>query len=294
MRHQTIAPTAANLALFVVAAELLLFTPYSLRAQIGRPANSLTRCSTSTEPSQEVVPVTSGAGTTSEDEAQDTNKPPRLPAGGVLPSTPSFKMTYTHGVMTLRADGASLQDIISAYQDKVGANISGPSTREIIYANLCGAADTIFAELLAGSDLEYVILSAPHNPGEVREIRLSHREANTPDLAAQGTSSQTAAKTKRSDARSIGSLRPEYSGVAVEAAQGDPAATAVAVEVPIGRGSRLPANMVPFGANAGTSAVSQADNTESNEPQVNPAGKFLQELYRARQTVPSADPPSPR
>ena len=101
------------------------------------------------------------------------------------PKTP-LEVTYRNGSLSIVSNKATLSEVLYAVQQRTGADISIPAgaEQEHVVAELGPApAPEVLARLLNGSDFNFLILSAPDNPGHVDRVVLSPRDSSAMPLA---------------------------------------------------------------------------------------------------------------
>jgi hypothetical protein len=136
--------------------------------------------SASDEPAVASVPAKRAAlvaatYTTSREQVQVVN----------APRTP-LEVTFRNGSLSIVANKATLSEVLYAVQQRTGADISIPAgaEQEHVVAELGPApAPEVLARLLNGSNFNFLILSAPDNPGHVDRVILSPRDSGATSLA---------------------------------------------------------------------------------------------------------------
>ena len=101
------------------------------------------------------------------------------------PRTP-LEVTFRNGSLSIVANKATLSEVLYAVQQRTGADISIPAgaEQEHVVAELGpGPAPEVLARLLNGSNFNFLILSAPDNPGHVDRVILSPRDSGAMPLA---------------------------------------------------------------------------------------------------------------
>jgi hypothetical protein len=109
------------------------------------------------------------------------------------PRTP-LEVTFRNGSLSIVANKATLSEVLYAVQQRTGADISIPAgaEQEHVVAELGPApAPEVLARLLNGSNFNFLILSAPDNPGHVDRVILSPRDSGEMPLAPTQTTAQT-------------------------------------------------------------------------------------------------------
>lgn len=91
---------------------------------------------------------------------------------------PALEVTYREGLLGIRANKATLSQVLSAVQQRTGAEVtSAPGTeQEIVVAQIAPApAPEVLARLLNGSKFNFLILSAANDPRKLDRIILTAR-----------------------------------------------------------------------------------------------------------------------
>jgi hypothetical protein len=114
-------------------------------------------------------------------------KPPQQPAAAEpapepqpqlpyeLPPTPP-QVTYRGGQLSILAENSTLSLVLQAVAKATGARLEGPLSAERVSVRLGpGAPRDVLAELLTGSNFNYVIVGSPANPGAVTAVTLTVR-----------------------------------------------------------------------------------------------------------------------
>ena len=108
------------------------------------------------------------------------------------PRTP-LEVTFRNGSLSIVANKATLSEVLYAVQQRTGADISIPAgaEQEHVVAELGPApAPEVLARLLNGSNFNFLILSAPDNPGHVERVVLSPRDSGEMPLAPMQSTAQ--------------------------------------------------------------------------------------------------------
>lgn len=108
------------------------------------------------------------------------------PSIAPTPQEPTVEVTYRDELLGLRANKATLSEVLSAIQARTGADItSAPGAeQEIVVAQIDPApAPEVLARLLNGSKFNFLILSAPDDSRKLDRVILTARtETYTPPL----------------------------------------------------------------------------------------------------------------
>jgi hypothetical protein len=108
------------------------------------------------------------------------------------PRTP-LEVTFRNGSLSIVSNKATLSEVLYAVQQRTGADISIPAgaEQEHVVAELGPApAPEVLARLLNGSNFNFLILSAPDNPGHVDRVILSPRDSGEMPLAPMQSTAQ--------------------------------------------------------------------------------------------------------
>jgi len=110
------------------------------------------------------------------------------PAGAAMVSTapaalPTLQVTFQNGLLAIRANKASLSELLFAVHQRTGAEVSIASgaEQEKVVADLGPApASEVLAHLLNGSKFNFLILSSPRDPRALERVILSPRSEGGP------------------------------------------------------------------------------------------------------------------
>ncbi|HUA16936.1 MAG TPA: AMIN domain-containing protein [Verrucomicrobiae bacterium] len=94
------------------------------------------------------------------------------------PPQPPLEVSFRNDLLSIRADKATLSDVLNAIHQKTGAEISIPpgSDQEKVVVNLGPApAPEVLEQLLHGSRFNFLIMSAANNPARLDRVILSPR-----------------------------------------------------------------------------------------------------------------------
>jgi hypothetical protein len=284
---------------FRVIAAFTILLPYAGLTAAGVPfAQATTRCEPGL-PEANTGDLRAGtAANLQEPEGAPLHRlPGPQPANELVPEINAVGQTvhvsYSGGRLRIQAHGARLDDIFAALHQSAGTRVSGPfGASELVSADLCGAPDEVIANLLNGSDLDYIIVLSNVRHDEIEEVILSQREGSQPASAMAKIAVALQANAFPKGAGVSGpSLRygnEASSGRSVVPDPTFPAAEMVNSGVPEGwRPLETPS--IPSGV--GASAVTDAGTSTSTEKQVTPAGQYMQEMYRLRQQLPPGGGP---
>ncbi|HSA94054.1 MAG TPA: hypothetical protein VLE48_13650 [Terriglobales bacterium] len=92
-----------------------------------------------------------------------------------LPPTPP-QVSYRGGQLSIQAENSTLSAVLQAVAKATGARLEGPMSGERVSVKLGpGAPRDVLAELLTGSNFNYVIVGSPANPAAVTAVTLTVR-----------------------------------------------------------------------------------------------------------------------
>ena len=100
------------------------------------------------------------------------------PAHDDPPAKPTLEVSFQNGLLAIKADKATLSDVLVAVQQRTGAQISlaAGAEQEKVVTNLGPApAPEVLAQLLNGSKFNFLILSAVNDPHQLDRVILSAR-----------------------------------------------------------------------------------------------------------------------
>jgi hypothetical protein len=96
----------------------------------------------------------------------------------VEPPQPALKVSFRDGLLAIKADKASLSEVLSAVQQQTGAEIAiaaGAEQEKVVVDLGPAPAPEVVARLLNGSKFNFLILSAANDPGKLDRVILSPR-----------------------------------------------------------------------------------------------------------------------
>lgn len=94
------------------------------------------------------------------------------------PAQPPLQVSFRNGLLAIHANKATLAQVLFAIQQRTGAEIAIPAgaEQEQVAVEIDPApAPEVLARLLNGSRFNFMILSAPDNPGRLDRVILSNR-----------------------------------------------------------------------------------------------------------------------
>jgi antitoxin (DNA-binding transcriptional repressor) of toxin-antitoxin stability system len=100
------------------------------------------------------------------------------PANADTSDQPQLDVTFSNGLLGIRADKATLAEVLYAVQQHTGAEIriAAGAEQEKIVADIAPApAPEVLARLLNGSSFNFIILSAANDPQRLERVILSPR-----------------------------------------------------------------------------------------------------------------------
>lgn len=109
----------------------------------------------------------------------------------VAVSRPTLQISYQNGMLSIRADKATLSEVLYAVQQRTGADISIPAGAEqerVVAEYEPAPAAEVLARLLNGSSFNFMILNSASDPRKIDRVILSARAAGNfvpPPVAMQ-------------------------------------------------------------------------------------------------------------
>jgi hypothetical protein len=94
------------------------------------------------------------------------------------PAKPPLEVTFRNGLLSIRANKASLSEILFAVHERTGAEVAvaaGAETEQVVAEYGPAPAPEVLAQLLNGSRFNFLILSSPNNPQKLDRVILSLR-----------------------------------------------------------------------------------------------------------------------
>jgi hypothetical protein len=98
------------------------------------------------------------------------------------PAKPPLEVTFRNGLLSIRANKASLSEILFAVHQRTGAEVAvaaGAETEQVVADYGPAPAPEVLASLLNGSRFNFLILSSPDNPQKLDRVILSLRGNGT-------------------------------------------------------------------------------------------------------------------
>ncbi len=111
-------------------------------------------------------------------------------------AAPTPTVTYQNGQLTIRADGATLADVLTQVAAKTGATIEvppGSGLEHIVEHSGPGRPNEILTQLLNGSQFNFIIVASPQHPDSPTQVLLSlqRSDTETPATVAAAPAAQT-------------------------------------------------------------------------------------------------------
>jgi antitoxin (DNA-binding transcriptional repressor) of toxin-antitoxin stability system len=100
------------------------------------------------------------------------------PVSVVTAAEPPLEVTYFNGLLGIRANKATLSEVLYAVQQRTGAEVSiaaGAEQEKVVADIAPGPAPEVLARLLNGSKFNFLILSAVDDPRKLDRVILSVR-----------------------------------------------------------------------------------------------------------------------
>lgn len=100
------------------------------------------------------------------------------PVSVVTASEPSLDVTYRDGLLGIKANKATLSEVLFAVQQRTGAEVSiaaGAEQERVVTDIAPGPAPEVLARLLNGSKFNFLILNAVNDPTRLDRVILSAR-----------------------------------------------------------------------------------------------------------------------
>jgi len=94
------------------------------------------------------------------------------------PAKSPLEVTFRNGLLSIRANKASLSEILFAVHQRTGADVAvaaGAETEQVVAEYGPAPAPEVLASLLNGSRFNFLILSSPDNPQKLDRVILSLR-----------------------------------------------------------------------------------------------------------------------
>jgi hypothetical protein len=110
---------------------------------------------------------------------------PALSPSQRMPSPPG--VSYTDGKLTVTANNSTVQDVITAVHGATGTafQVNGGPLQDRLFGQYGpGPVNAVLEQILRGSGFNYILVSAPETPGQVKNATLMAKsnEASTPAI----------------------------------------------------------------------------------------------------------------
>lgn len=109
--------------------------------------------------------------------------PAAVPVPPVPQPAPRVMVRFQNGLLSIRADKASLAEVLSEVQRRTGADIPipGGADQELVAANIGPMpADAALASLFNGSRFNFILVSSADNPAALRSVILTPKNGLPP------------------------------------------------------------------------------------------------------------------
>jgi len=96
---------------------------------------------------------------------------------------PALQVTFHDGLLAIKANKATLSEVLFAVQQRTGAQVAiaaGAEQERVVVDLAAGPAPDVLAHLLNGSRFNYLILSAPNDPQQLDRVILTPRTEGGP------------------------------------------------------------------------------------------------------------------
>ncbi len=190
-----------------------------------------------------------------------------------MPAQPPA-VSYLNGILTVDSQNSTVTDILIAIRRITGAEFEPmPKITERAAVHVSGSAAEVVSSLLRGSDFGYILIASPDDPNILQRVFLTPTEAaiarNKSAAAARPVPAQLPPQLQPEPAAETESSAPltEPQTVAAREPEEAPAVTQPAIVLPD------PVQIAE--------RVNQ-QNRDPNATPVNPAGQYMQELYKLR------------
>jgi hypothetical protein len=223
-------------------------------------------------------------------EPQKANARPLPTASTSTQAAPgSLQVSYENGELTIIAENSLLSDILSEVHARMGADIDLPASASgaRIWVRLGpGPARRILAELLSGTELNYVIQASDTDADGIRSVLLTPRGKAT---ATPGNASEQVARSRN---RKIPGVNPEQTEVPAQES----------AVVPEARAESEAASATPPAASADVQPVATNLQSTIGTPGSDPSRPLarttqemiqqLQSMYEQRKQMQQGQKPS--
>lgn len=126
---------------------------------------------------------------------------PATPVATEAPDVPASPIvTYVNGQLTILAENATLSQVLTLLHNAMGTEVDIPagSASERVWAHIGpGSAHKVLSELLANTDLDYILQGSPSDPNAIRTVTLSVRTQEAPKNGPAGVQSASEPRNPR-------------------------------------------------------------------------------------------------
>ena len=191
---------------------------------------------------------------------------PATPVATEAPDVPASPIvTYVNGQLTIFAENATLSQVLTLLHNAMGTEVDVPagSASERVWAHIGpGSAHKVLSELLANTDLDYILQGSSSDPNAIHTLTLSVRSQEAPKNGPAGVQSASEPRNPRFVHNPVPApaAEPELAPAPQEAA----AAVAPASGAPEPNAPAVPPATADSAAAASSSAASSASS--STEP----------------------------
>jgi hypothetical protein len=158
-----------------------LNSPPAYRIETGSSGFTVTLAANAPPPSQPTTDdgQTIGWVTSAASNAVVRHDPFVIASPAPVPANPDgVRVVVGKGQLEIHAHNATLSEVLFQVQRQTGAEIAIPAGTEqqrVIGDFGPGTASEVLAQLLNGSDLNFVVVGSPNNPDALRSVILTHR-----------------------------------------------------------------------------------------------------------------------
>ncbi len=107
-----------------------------------------------------------------------------VPIAAVPAQGPRMEVHFENGLLSIRANKASLSEVLSEVHRRTGAEIAMPAGAEAeqVFTSLGpGSPKEVLAALLNGSHFNFIVVGSERDPGGIRRVVLTPKEGGTPE-----------------------------------------------------------------------------------------------------------------
>lgn len=209
----------------------------------------------------------------------------------------SLRVSYEDGELTIIAESSLLSDILSEVHARMGADIDLPASAsaERIWVRLGpGPARKVLAELLSGTDLNYVIQASDTDEDGIRSVLLTPR-SKTP--AAPGTSPVQSARNASGRIPRVNPNAAEVPAQETAAPEVRPESEAASASPPAASTDLQPVAADPQRSVTNLQATTATPITDPGKPLARTSEEMIQQLQsmylQRKQMQQGQKPPAP-